>query len=699
MNLLNPLALIGLVAAGIPVLLHLLNLRRLRTVEFSTLRFLHELQQTRVRRLKVQQILLLILRTLLVIFAVLAVARPTIETRLPLLSSAERTSVVLLIDNSASMQGADQNGRRLRQAQDAAQEVLSRLTDGDEVCVIPMAGRDAYRMYGFTRTFSEAAEEVERIAITEDRADVAGTLRLTNELLLDAAHAYREIFVISDGQRSVLQRPDQDTGRVLDASANVFLVRVGNGLQGLEQNLSVDSIRVLTTLFQPQRPIEIEAVVRNGSDRDATGVAVSMAYNGTRVAQRAVDVPAGESRTVVLAAPPQRRGMLSASIELDQDAIDGDNRRYAGIVVPPPSRIAVVGASVGADLAALALDLGTSAEEQGTVFRFATAAELLPSISSLDVVVLADGALSASQSDVLKQFVERGGGLAVFASEQPDHQELLSAAGLNVGEIRTASRGRLGIRSIDHAHPLYRGVFQRTGSAPVVESPELTRARPVSGGVEIVSTDVGALVSEGTIGSGRVLYLAAGVDGTWGPLAGTGFFAATMVRASLYLAMPRDQGIPARIGETITAPIPGRMSGEAAFRVTDVDGIASTATPVRLPSATLLTIPAQRGAGVVTVTTTDSAAVMTVAVNPPVEESRLSYLSDSEWLTGVRTMVADPDRVVATATGRQLAEAVQVARVGSELWPLFIVLAVLCAIAESVVSRLMARDETAAPSP
>ena len=90
MNFLNPFVLFGMLAAGIPLVLHLLNLRKLRTVEFSTLRFLEELQQTRVRNLKLQQILLLILRTLIIVFAVLAFARPTIPGNLPLLGAQQR---------------------------------------------------------------------------------------------------------------------------------------------------------------------------------------------------------------------------------------------------------------------------------------------------------------------------------------------------------------------------------------------------------------------------------------------------------------------------------------------------------------------------------------------------------------------------------------------------------------------------------
>ena len=53
MTFLNPLALLGLLAAAIPILLHLLNLRKLRTIEFSTLTFLRELEKTKIRRLKI----------------------------------------------------------------------------------------------------------------------------------------------------------------------------------------------------------------------------------------------------------------------------------------------------------------------------------------------------------------------------------------------------------------------------------------------------------------------------------------------------------------------------------------------------------------------------------------------------------------------------------------------------------------------
>jgi uncharacterized membrane protein len=79
MTFLNPAILIGLAAASIPILIHLLNLRKLKKIEFSTLNFLKELQKNKIRRVRLKQWLLLALRVLIILMIVTAFARPTLE--------------------------------------------------------------------------------------------------------------------------------------------------------------------------------------------------------------------------------------------------------------------------------------------------------------------------------------------------------------------------------------------------------------------------------------------------------------------------------------------------------------------------------------------------------------------------------------------------------------------------------------------
>src|SRR5439155_504560 len=73
---LHPLALVGLAAAAIPALLHLLERRVPPEAEFPPLRYLSEAERQNARRLKLRHLLLLILRTALIVLIVVAAARP-----------------------------------------------------------------------------------------------------------------------------------------------------------------------------------------------------------------------------------------------------------------------------------------------------------------------------------------------------------------------------------------------------------------------------------------------------------------------------------------------------------------------------------------------------------------------------------------------------------------------------------------------
>ncbi|MBK6681435.1 MAG: BatA domain-containing protein [Ignavibacteriales bacterium] len=84
MNFLSPGLLFGLLAASIPILIHLLNLRKLKKIDFSTLHFLKLIEKQKVRRVKLIQWLLMALRVLIIAMLVLGFSRPVIQdVRIP----------------------------------------------------------------------------------------------------------------------------------------------------------------------------------------------------------------------------------------------------------------------------------------------------------------------------------------------------------------------------------------------------------------------------------------------------------------------------------------------------------------------------------------------------------------------------------------------------------------------------------------
>ena len=97
---LHPWALAGLVAAAIPLLLHLLARREPPTVVFPAVRYLITTTREHQRRLKLQHLLLLLLRTLLIVALVLAAAGPTVPSRG--VAGHAPSALVLVVDNSPS---------------------------------------------------------------------------------------------------------------------------------------------------------------------------------------------------------------------------------------------------------------------------------------------------------------------------------------------------------------------------------------------------------------------------------------------------------------------------------------------------------------------------------------------------------------------------------------------------------------------
>src|SRR5664279_5274093 len=81
MTFLNTIMLIGLVAVSIPIIIHLLNRRKARLVDWGAMRFLLASLAYRNRRIMIEEIILLAVRCLLLAVLALALARPFMPSR------------------------------------------------------------------------------------------------------------------------------------------------------------------------------------------------------------------------------------------------------------------------------------------------------------------------------------------------------------------------------------------------------------------------------------------------------------------------------------------------------------------------------------------------------------------------------------------------------------------------------------------
>ncbi len=692
MTFLNPLILFGLAAASIPVLLHLLNLRKLKTVEFSTLRFIKELQKTKIRRLKLKQIILLILRTLLVIFAVLAFARPTIESSLPVFQAYSKTSAVILIDNSFSMDVSDEFGNRFNQAKNSALSIIESLEDGDEAVIIPMAGSPNRQQFSFSRNFSLLLEQAGRMQVSNSSANLESGLKLAASLLEESINLNRDLFIITDGQKNIFASIYEDSLRLSLDNTGIIVIQPGYESEAEIQNYSVDSLSIISSIFQIDKIVEAEARIRNNSNKDIKGLVASLLFNGERVSQRSLDIAAGKTSEVAIGAAPKEPGAIKAAVELENDALDIDNKRWFGFIIPDRPKVAIIGGNSHTAFLGIALK-GNSNNDRFVDYKSFNTSDF-PSVEldNYDIVFFASGPYGTSDFQRLETYVRAGGSAIVFA-DPLTNENIFSAAleKLGLGKITTATflRNKPGeFTSVDKIHPIFDGVFTgTTNPRAIVESPKIYSAMPVSGGNRIIDMQGGGFMSENKPGDGRLIYFAVSPTNEMSTFPLTGLFPAVLYRSIIYLSEGDDLGIEAEPGKALTITLPKKFSAGGNFTITDPLGNEFYKQAAILPGGAVLSFDELDKIGIYVVSNSAGKLTSIISVNPPPSESDLTFAARDEFESSLMDIFGKQAGIEFVDHIGRVPENIIRAKAGTELWQLFLLAALLCALAEMLVER------------
>jgi hypothetical protein len=720
MTFLNPLALFGLLAAAIPILLHLLNLRKLRTIEFSTLSFLKELQKTSIRRLKLRQLLLLILRTLLVLLIVLAFSRPTLRGSLiGNIGSHARTTAVFVIDDSYSMTVSDEQGELLKQAQQAARNVVHLLKEGDEAFLLPLSSLSGSGSSGAIRDFGLMRRNIDEIRQTAKLRSVEEGLRVAARLLAEAHNFNKEVYVFSDFQRGVLSSDPAVLAakeKLFPPEVRFFFVPVGK--RGL-QNFGIESVTIPSSIFERDKPFTIQARVGNYSDNDIQDHVVSVFLKGTRVAERSIDIPKHSDLTVEFSVAANSTGYIEGFVEIEDDDFQYDNRRYFVLQIPERVRALLVGTPGDLRYPRLALSTRTSTSESALVLD-EVAPDRLSSveIKHADVIVLCTSqGLSTAQISELSAFVKSGGGLALFPGTQIDPAAFnsLMGVGLTVPSLAAINRPSkplaesesfLEFDKVELQHPLFEGMFKSgkdqsakgssrsgTTAAQRVESPRIrTSARftlgPQSNPI-ITLTNGAPFLVEQRLGSGRVLLYAVPPTTDWSDFPLKGIFVPLLHRSVLYLARQQARAEEALPGAEVV--IRSSVATGGTWTIRNPEKVDLIATPTPLAFQRTYRFDATDQPGVYKVLAKEG-TLQEFVVNLDPRESRTQKATSAEIDALLRRLGIEKSSVRESNQAETIERAVLESRFGVELWKYLLILALAVAVIELFVARSSKQD-------
>ena len=199
LTVLNPFFLSLLPLAALPVVFHLFFRLKKSPRVFSTLMFFDRIDPKLNARRRVREWLILLLRTLLILFLLLALAKPVWFG----VGKQGTVAVALVIDNSGSMSAPGEDGRtKLKEAVDAARGIIGQLRDRDRAGITLLVDDPVVPLpAGLSGDKSALRNALDHIGETEASGSVAAALARAANLFSDSSATHFEIHILSDLQQ------------------------------------------------------------------------------------------------------------------------------------------------------------------------------------------------------------------------------------------------------------------------------------------------------------------------------------------------------------------------------------------------------------------------------------------------------------------------------------------------------------------
>ncbi|MFI5379072.1 MAG: BatA domain-containing protein [Tepidisphaerales bacterium] len=416
----------GLALASVPIIIHLLNRRRFQLIDWAPMKYLKLTIKNNRRRLRIEQLLLLALRTLLIIVLIAAVARPVLSaTGLGrLFGGHSRTSRIIVIDDSLSMGYQTDRRSAFDQAKGVAAEIVKGIGSQDSVTVVATSSSASPLVQNVQMDSpAKVLEAIGKMQVSDTANGWSATLKAVESHLAAATFPVREVVILTDLRKNGWGTEVTEVcNRLAGQSVGMKIIDVGSRQTA---NVALRSLEQETQVALPGSTVALKAMIRNDQP---TAVVEAQAVLSVGDEARPVilpELPPGKTTEIPLTVKPQEAGYKPLRLTLPGDALVQDNVRYLTMSVRDRIDVTMVDGEISTqpfesetDFLALALSVGT---EPFHVQRVSDSDWAQNRPAAADVMVLANVAnVPQEQVAALERMVKAGMGLMIFVGDQVD---------------------------------------------------------------------------------------------------------------------------------------------------------------------------------------------------------------------------------------------------------------------------------------
>jgi hypothetical protein len=673
MQLLYPKFLWGLLAIGIPIVIHLLQLRRPQRVLFTNTGFIREVELTTMRRRRLQELLVLLTRVLAVMLLVLIFCQPFIPAQQNIASAEVNNTVEVLVDNSPSM----------RVQSESQGDLLQSAVSGAQALGKSYGVNGRFQLVNQRGVLTAAAYTAQLTNISAARSNTSWEGPAVGRVL--SGKSTQPLYIFSDYQKS-----EKGITQLKNAPVSKKIVLVPQVARPTG-NVYVDSVWVEDAFIRTNTNVAVHIRIRNGGSEVVSDCPVKVILGEKQVAAFRTTLGSSQTDDTVVQLQLPNTNLALGRVVTDDNPVTSDNTFYFTLQPTTAIRVMEIGAEPVAQQA--------YSNEPLFVYSFAKPQEVNYSQLRRANLVLLDELMQidAGLRQALIEVVRQGGSAVMVPTSKPvareSYHQFFRALGVGGEQWTTQANGQPVLQSIampSKQNPFFKDVF---GVQP--RQIVMPQAAPVlnwgRNGTDILRLQDGdSYLTQFESGNGKLYVFASPLTKAYSDFTAHALFVPVMYRLAM-LSYHNDQRLAYRLTRpTVAVTLPAAQAAQvskenAGFRL--VKDSAVFVPTQRVQGQELrLDVPAEMTKPGFYEVRQQNKPVATLAFNADRHESELAVYSAAE----LRTLIG-PNRpniyVLENGAKPEVLTRYRAEQTGQPLWRYCLVLVLICLLVEALLLR------------
>ena len=674
MSFLFPSALWVLFASFIPLIIHLVSRRTAKKVDFPSIQHIKALEGESIKKLRIIQWLLILVRTLIIICLVLMCSGPIILNNSNWVSSKKESTSIIFIDNSASL-GVNKSGTSFFDSNISLVTKILNAFDG-------VTNLKVYQTNPPKLIYNDYIEE----GVKVDPKDFKIKHSMGRDNLwsfidsvlqdIDTEFPNKECFILSDIPVSPPSNlPEKYKDWQFYFSEN----------ESSTDNISIKEVSSINQIKLPNRLLKLNSKIENTSNLEKRNIPIELYLNDDRIGQINSHFKPKRMKDLLFQAYPGKSGVIKGRMQISKDEFIYDNIKTFELNIPKQISCKVITTNINDSFLIKSALESISGESR---FLDIELKEMLTIdmmfLDQTDILILLDPSyLSPKAIQMLKAFLQRGGSIIWFSGNNYSLLEEMAISNLNLPifqeMISAGGESFFSVEIVDRENPIFQELNLRDPDLSLPKIYKYNQLKLKKFQKSILSlNNSDPFLLEIQSNDGQILFLSSPLDLSWNNFGLKGLLIPLIHRALILSATDEFNTTPVEIDEIKFIKVPSELINQKWKLIT--------------PSKNEIMIIPNYNYERLEISNTSELGSYSLYVDDKFFTAFSTSLSEYES-PNIR---ADLDQVikqfksnnaVTLSNEKDISDVIKSQRHGRSLWKLFLIIAIMLFLFESFISR------------